>query len=184
METLQAVMGRMNGKSSGSADTTTVASSAISYSLVFDEQRPAFVSLADGKMKLNLRFALKPVLPSAVLENQADDDRKEILADATAFPMQSVSIPISLKTEQQKVAINPGRVTVMAAKQPTSSIEGEKPAPVTDFTSKLIQMALQRKMKSVELPGKFDLPLESGRKVSLTISKAVTKDGWLMLAID
>lgn len=184
MHELEAALGRLKGDTSESGDSTAQPVAAISYSLLFDKQRPAFVSVEDDKMKLNLRFALKPILPKAVLENQDDADRKELMADAGAFAMQSVSIPLSMVTADKTFAINPGPVTVMTAKQPTSANEGEVSEPVTDFTSKLIQMALQQKLQSMELPGKFELPLESGRKLSLTVSKAVAENGWLMLAID
>ena len=161
---------------------------AAAYSLVFDTQRPAFLDIENGAVKLNLRFAVKPVVAPAVLEGLDDADRDAILAEAKALPMQKLSIPLSMSTAEELVAINPGPVTVVAAKVPTSITEGDEAdaaAPAaTDFTSKLIDKALQKRLESLTLPGKFDLPLPDGRTLSLTISKTVAKNGWLMLAID
>jgi hypothetical protein len=186
--TLQLLVRRLGGTVADPVEVNGDLGAAAVYSLVFDTQRPAFLDVDNGQIKLNLRFAVKPVVAPAVLEGLDETERDAILADARALPMQTLSIPWSMSTSEELIAINPGPVTVVAAKQPTSTNAGEEPdesaSAATDFTSKLIETTLQEKLESLKLPGKFELPLPSGRKLSLTIQTAVAKNGWLMLAID
>ena len=170
------------------ADDETAAASL--YSLVFDTQRPVFVDVVDGQLRLNLRFALKMSVGEALLEGVTDEKRQELLADSSAFPMQRVTIPLSVVNDDQQLALNPGPVTVIAAKQPTSTSDDGTPVePVTDASSKMIEMALPAKLESLKsklesLPNSFEIPLPSGRKLPLKITKVDARNGWLMLAID
>jgi hypothetical protein len=128
------------------------------YTLLLDDERPLRMQVSGGQLQIVLRAAIQPVV-------------------GNKLPSKEIVIPISATVEDDRIKLLPGAVRV-------SGVAPAADGAVDLLADNLIRQEVASRLKPIELPRRFTLPLSEAPPVAVRISQIRCESGWLLMAVD
>lgn len=128
------------------------------YTLLLDSQQPLRVRLVAEQLQVVLRGAIQPVIGNKTA-------RKEIV------------IPLSAAVKGDRLILQAGTVSVA-----TAGPDGDGVADL--LTDNLIRQEVESRLKPIDLPRRFHLPLKDAPHIPLAVSQIRCESGWLLVVLD
>lgn len=125
------------------------------YSLVFADIRPVFVRFVDDAIVVNLRLSIQPA------------------ASGASIPMQEIQLAVTPRVDSDRVILEFAEPRVRPADGSTE-----------DSMSNVIRQQIANLIKPVELPASREFEVSAQKRVSATVGRVATSNGWLLLAVN